>query len=48
MKLSVANIVNILNHKYDATLWYSDIYQIVENLKRGLEKDPKKIPRTDF
>lgn len=35
MKLSVANIVNVLNHKYDANLQYADVYHITENLKNG-------------
>jgi len=49
MKLSVANIVNVLNHKYDACLQYADVYHITENLKNGTEPSSMNLyPKTEF
>ena len=49
MKLSVANIVNVLNHKYDASLQYADVYHITESLKNGVDASKtNNYPKTEF
>ena len=45
--LSVANIRNIINHKFNANVRYSDIYGIVKGFQNG-SKNIGEVTKTDF